>query len=346
MRCRTVSTTCISWSATLGPKSLDLPRTRISIPNTQLPSRPPCLQMPIRADRRWRARLVLSSTGEPMFISHADSQSRLPHQLRLYSTTQAFRKWYWDIPGYVLRRCINDHDILPAISGFVKCYGHCIPGRYLAGLWETDLLYGLQWRSYRIQANRRMLTRAPSWSWASLDGYVQYYWRWLQREDCEYESAAAISKILAANVTTTTKDPNGRVSGGKITLDGPVWRARWMQFEIWKPEQSRKDSWNQWDRTALFDYEGISSQPEEKLPLSEGFAEAKERIAPFAVCLFDEDDVRPHYVECLLLSRRQGIVLHAVEGGGEQQTYRRIGFFRMNGFDAEWQERRTIVDII
>jgi len=280
----------------------------------------------------------LSSTGEPMFTSRAE----LPTTQLSDSTTHAFKVWYWDIPQYVLRRCTNEDDILPAISGIVRHHQQYIPGRYLAGLWETDLLYGLQWRrSYRIRDNRRMLTRAPSWSWASIDGYVQYYWPWVNREDCEYESAAAISKVLEANVTTTTKDPNGRVSGGKITLEGPVRRARWVQSEIWKQEQLRADSLNQWDGTALFDHEGISSQPEEKIPF---FAEVREGIAPFAVCLFDEDNVRPRYIECLLLSTRQGIVLHPVEG--EQHTYRRIGFFRINGFDAKWQEWRTIVHII
>ncbi|KAF4626392.1 hypothetical protein G7Y89_g11770 [Cudoniella acicularis] len=286
----------------------------------------------------------LSSTGEPIFTSHAATNSKLPTQLSLNSTPQALRKWYWDIPGYSYRRCTKEDDILPAISGLTKDYQRCIPGRYLAGLWETDLLYGLQWRSHPRWPTRRLLTRAPSWSWASIEGYVQYYWPWQKRENCEYESAVAISKVLEASVATTTKDPNGRVSGGKITLEGPIRCAQWARSEIWKEEQSRKDSWNPWDGTALFDHEGIPSQPEKKIPFFEHPAEVEKGIAPFAVCLFDEDDVRPHYIECLLLSTRQGIMLHPVEG--EERTYRRVGFFRMNGFDAEWQEQRAIVNII
>ena len=286
----------------------------------------------------------LPSTGEPIFTSHALTRSSLPAQLRLSSTPQALRKWYWDIPGYSYRRCTIKDDTLPALSGLVQDYRRSIPGRYLAGLWETDLLYGLQWRAHPAWPNHRISTRAPSWSWASIEGYVHYYWPWRTRESCEYESAAAISKVLEANAVTTTKDPTGRVSGGKITLEGPLRRAQWARSEIWKEEQSRKDTWNAWDGMALFDYEGTPYQLEERVPFFEGSAEGGEEITPFAVCLFDEYDVRPRYVECLLLSTRQGIMIQPVEG--ELRTYCRVGFFRVNGFDAEWKERRTVVNIV
>jgi hypothetical protein len=44
-----------------------------------------------------------------------------------------------------------------------------IPHRYIAGLWEEDLRTGLCW-STRFGNTRPTVYRAPSWSWASIDG--------------------------------------------------------------------------------------------------------------------------------------------------------------------------------
>jgi hypothetical protein len=46
-------------------------------------------------------------------------------------------------------------------------------GTYLAGLWESQLPYGLLWISL-VPHTRPTTERAPSWTWASIDGPVSY----------------------------------------------------------------------------------------------------------------------------------------------------------------------------
>jgi hypothetical protein len=69
-------------------------------------------------------------------------------------------------------------DKLPTISGLAWALAPKIGSKYLAGLWENDLSRGLAWTR---QGNPTLFypmflntSRAPSWSWASIDGEFGY----------------------------------------------------------------------------------------------------------------------------------------------------------------------------
>ncbi|KAI9690248.1 MAG: hypothetical protein M1822_009209 [Bathelium mastoideum] len=286
------------------------------------------------------------SASEPIFHKHRETSTLMPPVGSQSPFPRVFTKWYGDLPAYTQLRLTFEDDTLPAVSGLAREYQRHIGGRYLAGLWENDFLYGLQWRSRQNHPHetRRNYRRAPSWSWVSVEGCIYYCWPFLKREDSSDESAAEVAKLVQAEVTPITKDPNGRVSGGRITLDGPLRRAQWVQSEEWKNNMQQMDEHNNWDGTALFDDEKDPPRSEDRIALIEGPEKVGTGVAPFAICLFDDDSERPRYVDCFLLTRRQGIMLSAVDQ--QKGVYRRIGFFRINGPDGEWQDMRRVVNIV
>lgn len=67
-------------------------------------------------------------------------------------------------------------DKLVAISGLARRFCNQLeldPADYLAGLWRSGMPCALLWS---IRGGIRVHGRAPSWSWASMDGYTSPFW--------------------------------------------------------------------------------------------------------------------------------------------------------------------------
>ncbi|KAH8158325.1 hypothetical protein CIB48_g9920 [Xylaria polymorpha] len=93
-----------------------------------------------------------------------------------------FKEWYRLVEKYSMRALTIRDDKLPALSGLaayfsgersVKYSAVDLSNQYLAGLWSDDIISGLCWVSH-ISAPRLAKYRAPSWSWASVDGPIGY----------------------------------------------------------------------------------------------------------------------------------------------------------------------------
>jgi len=94
--------------------------------------------------------------------------------------------WYKGLSLFYTYRSITDsRDRLPAVSAFAAEAYMVIGARYLAGIWEVDMINGLLWRRHPSpQAlakgwigrplNEPEAYRAPSWSWAAYDGPIYY----------------------------------------------------------------------------------------------------------------------------------------------------------------------------
>jgi hypothetical protein len=64
-------------------------------------------------------------------------------------------------------------DRLPALSGLATLVAAAKKGRYCAGSWWEDIGYSICWKPhpYRLRPDFYI---APSWSWASIIGYVSF----------------------------------------------------------------------------------------------------------------------------------------------------------------------------
>lgn len=167
-----------------------------------------------------------------------------------------FVKWYSSIQIYSNRYLTYGADKFPAAEGLARdVAANCDVGRYLAGLWENDLALGLLWRPvpdwhndfsplpwswppshsgnqlYISRCTRlimpiiRLTTyRAPSWSWASLDGRIH----WPQFPNNEVgdlcvgyiELLNGEIELLDVHLQLEGESAFGRLTGGYLILRG------------------------------------------------------------------------------------------------------------------------------
>jgi Heterokaryon incompatibility protein (HET) len=78
--------------------------------------------------------------------------------------------WMGFVYTYATCALTKSQDKLVAISGIAKLIHKQIEDEYIVGLWRQDLEYQLLWTSNGC--HRPQKYRAPSWSWAALDGSV------------------------------------------------------------------------------------------------------------------------------------------------------------------------------
>ncbi|KAI0096128.1 heterokaryon incompatibility protein-domain-containing protein [Nemania sp. FL0031] len=150
--------------------------------------------------------------------------------------------WRIIVYRYSSRMLTNWTDRLPAISGLVKQFiaekagesggiipvsqepefsiqpsDACLPfnkvdlGTYLAGLWSNDIKTGLCWRVEDDHRPRNSFYVAPSWSWASVHGRVN----WSEPAEGAFEIEDPICIPDGIDIT-------GAVSRGQLTLFGSV----------------------------------------------------------------------------------------------------------------------------
>lgn len=99
-------------------------------------------------------------------------------------------QWNAIVADYTTRRLTHGSDKLIALSGLAENASKILQCPYLAGVWQKDLHVGLSWHVTRssgfMSSGNHLLTsqtqtparstsyRAPSWSWASMDGPVTF----------------------------------------------------------------------------------------------------------------------------------------------------------------------------
>ena len=124
------------------------------------------------------------------------SRSSDPDYEPYFNSDFAAEIWYHCVSEYTTRFLSRPSDKLIAISGLAEKYANPKLGRYLAGIWEQDLFRGLVWTRVKpreqtkgqyisyiaLKAKRTLASRAfkpplsyraPSWSWASVNGPVE-----------------------------------------------------------------------------------------------------------------------------------------------------------------------------
>uniref|UniRef100_L2G597 Heterokaryon incompatibility protein n=1 Tax=Colletotrichum fructicola (strain Nara gc5) TaxID=1213859 RepID=L2G597_COLFN len=99
-------------------------------------------------------------------------------------TTTSLQHWYTIVEEFSKRSLTFGEDKLPALAGVASRFGSTkIGGSYVAGLWAEETLQGILWRARTSGAYGKEFPpdlrlpakpRAPSWSWASIDGEILF----------------------------------------------------------------------------------------------------------------------------------------------------------------------------
>lgn len=123
-------------------------------------------------------------------------------------------EWHWPqiVRIYSAANLTFGKDKLPALSGVARLGYNETGDQYLAGLWRNNLESQLCWRLWGVQPLKRPSFRAPTWSWASIDGKV--IWHTTQQGILETRHI----RILYASTRKYGNDPFGQVTSGVIRL--------------------------------------------------------------------------------------------------------------------------------
>ncbi|KAK0707787.1 heterokaryon incompatibility protein-domain-containing protein, partial [Lasiosphaeris hirsuta] len=96
-------------------------------------------------------------------------------------------------------------DKLPAFVGIANLFGEVTGDVYLAGMWRSSLLEQLNWWVDQPRCRISTTYRAPSWSWASLDGPIRPHHQ------------AARTQFLVS-ITAVTTDHSSHDLAGTVSL--------------------------------------------------------------------------------------------------------------------------------
>lgn len=158
---------------------------------------------------------ILHSLVQPVYLPETTA---LPPNREIL-----LKEYYALVATYCSRRLTVPSDKLPAVSGVAAGLAGLLgePGqaaRYLAGLWDTDIVSGLVWSFDMGPVPRAPVYRAPSWSWAATDGEVIF-----ELGDFAYTSATSKWDLQIIRVDVTPKDLSnefGEVVFGSLDVKG------------------------------------------------------------------------------------------------------------------------------
>ncbi|UPL00481.1 hypothetical protein LCI18_011415 [Fusarium solani-melongenae] len=121
-------------------------------------------------------------------------------------------QWCLLVENYTKRNLTVATDKLPGISAIARLLAPKLKSDYLAGLWRQNLIFDLMWSVRRFPRPEVCKSGSPSWSWASVQGMIEYVGRRL------VDGAA---EVISCNVNLTyPQDPYGSVTGGVLEIRG------------------------------------------------------------------------------------------------------------------------------
>jgi hypothetical protein len=141
-------------------------------------------------------------------------------------------------------------DRLPALSGVATRQRETTGDDYLAGMWRRQLVMQIPWMVCSPQdRKKRPEWRAPSWSWASVDGRTTYWAYW------NHESLVGGMKkyiyVLDAWTTPAGPDLCGAVLGGELSIGCSVLVRGRVQRQHQHPEEATSLGESETDRVLL-----------------------------------------------------------------------------------------------
>jgi hypothetical protein len=154
------------------------------------------------------------------------------------------REWYLLVDYYSMTELTYPaKDKLAAIAAIAGRFGRILPGNYCAGLFDVDLPLGLLWeqcylrstagahwkmieRSLEItfDSDRSVECRAPTWSWASVDGRTGF-WAPMDAHRGYLSQASCHTLATLHESSVELKDPGnpyGQVVSGELVISSTL----------------------------------------------------------------------------------------------------------------------------
>ncbi|KAH6714879.1 heterokaryon incompatibility protein-domain-containing protein [Leptodontidium sp. MPI-SDFR-AT-0119] len=165
-----------------------------------------------------------------------------------------YTRWFEIIFEYSRRNYTKDTDILPALGGVARAFADITKDKYCAGMWESELLQCLCWSRQVVWLNKssRRLSlsdmdftkptayRAPSWSWASINGGRVTMYNSAIGDDIPITNVATPVKI---HLEPLAEDLYGQLKSGYLSIKGSLFMLGDLWAEYWRNTSS---SWEEY----------------------------------------------------------------------------------------------------
>ncbi|KAJ8489943.1 hypothetical protein ONZ51_g2648 [Trametes cubensis] len=132
-------------------------------------------------------------------------------------------RWLKIVEDYSFRKLSDPSDKLTAISALAEMFAPILGPDYVAGLWRRTLLEDLLWESQSSglaspDPGFSSGYRAPSWSWASIDGPVRFW---------HNTTGVPIAEVVECTLLLRNKQlPFGPVVSGSLVFSASLLRCR------------------------------------------------------------------------------------------------------------------------
>jgi hypothetical protein len=120
--------------------------------------------------------------------------------------------WHSLLRQYGTRKLTVPSDKFPALSGIAKVYADLLDDEYVAGIWKKSMIEGLCWQGLGCKAFEDGY-RAPSWSWASVDGTAATGF---------YHAHRDVATVLDYHVEVDGDNPFGRIKDAWIKVEAAL----------------------------------------------------------------------------------------------------------------------------
>ena len=149
----------------------------------------------------------------------------------VYSGSRLDGYAYWDgiVDVYTRSSLTRQEDKLIALSGIAQEMTLLLNDEYLAGLWKKNLPYQLLWSITKPLTDnhgdpcfRPQEYRAPTWSWASIDGHVVPGNR---TPDQDWD---LLPRLLEAHIDPFGDNVTGQIAGARLHAQGHLRPATWQ----------------------------------------------------------------------------------------------------------------------
>ena len=153
---------------------------------------------------------------------------------------QFWFSWRSIVLDYTRRSLTLEKDKLAAIAGLASELQSKINIQYIAGMWnirfyiEYDLCWWVSERADGRQPFRPAKYRAPTWSWASVEGVISYN----HRSDYDLTGDTQLAFVEDVKVETLDGTATGPVKSASMQIEGPL-RASHGYFCSDDPAQGR-----------------------------------------------------------------------------------------------------------
>lgn len=187
---------------------------------------------------QWRCNAGVQNLGRSLHYAAGSDDQRYCDTFRMLSRPATGRRdqllrWLRIIHIYSLCTASLSSDKLTALAAIAKEFSNELGPGYYAGLWEFSLLWQLTWTTwfpYVTDDNSPPITRpavyrAPSWSWASINGRVWYDIDILDED--EPTDLYRCDIIHCENTLKSTDSPFGESSAASLKIR-VVLRKAWF----------------------------------------------------------------------------------------------------------------------